>query len=71
MFPRALAGDDDAVPLGERDRLPDYRLMLASLSALDSTLAVPRPIRADLEQLRATFPGFSFGIRRGWRGLVF
>lgn len=73
MFSRddALAGDDDAIPLGGRDRLPDYGLMLASLSALASRLAVPLPMRADLDQLRATFPGFSFGVRRGWRGLAF
>ena len=67
----ALAGDDDAVSLSGQDRLPDHGLMLASLSALASRLAVPVPMRADLDQLRAAFPGFSFGICRGWRGLVF
>jgi len=44
---------------------------LASLSVLDSTPAVPLPMRTDLDQLRAAFPGFSFGIRRGWQGLAF
>jgi hypothetical protein len=73
MFARddALAGDDGAVSPGGQDRLPDYGLMLASLSALGSRLAVPLPMRADLDQLRAAFPGFSFGVCRGWRGLVF
>jgi hypothetical protein len=67
----ALAGDDDAVSLAWQDRLPDYGLMLTSLSVLGSRLAVPLAMRADLDQLRAAFPGFSFGICRGWRGLVF
>jgi hypothetical protein len=67
----ALASDDDAVPAGGRNRSPDYRLMLASLSVLDSRLAIPLPMRADLDQLRAAFPGFSFGVCWGWRGLVF
>ena len=67
----ALAGDDDAVSLSGQGRLPDYGLMLASLSALASRLAVPLPMRADLDQLRAAFPGFSFGVCRGWRGMVF
>ena len=67
----ALAGDDDAVPLSGWDRSPDYGLMLASLSSLASKLAVPPPMRADLEQLRAAFPGFSFGVCQGWRGLAF
>ena len=66
-----LAGDDDAVSLGEQDRLPDYWPMMASISVLASRLAVPLPMRADLDQLRAAFPGFSFGVCRGWRGLVF
>ena len=67
----ALAGDDDAVSLSGQDPLPDYGLMLASLSALATRLAVPLPMRADLDQLRAAFPGFSFGVCRGWRGMVF
>lgn len=67
----ALAGDDDAVFRGGQDRSPDYGLMLASLSVLGSRLAVPLPMRADLDQLRGAFPGFSFGICRGWRGMVF
>jgi len=67
----APAGGDDAIPSGGQNRSPDYGLMLASLSVLDSRLAIPLPMRADLDQLRAAFPGFSFGICRGWRGMVF
>jgi len=66
-----LSGDDDAPSGSRQDRLPDYALMLTALSALDSRLAVPFPARADLDQLRAAFPDFSFGISRGWRGPVF
>jgi hypothetical protein len=28
-------------------------------------------MNAELIQLRAAFPGFSFGVCRGWRGVVF
>ena len=66
-----LPGDDDDSPRGGQDRSPDYALMLTALSALDSRLAVPFPARADLDQLRAAFPDFSFDIARGWRGPVF
>lgn len=66
-----LLGDDDDSARSRQDRSPDYALMLTALSALDSRLAVPFPARADLEQLRAAFPDFSFGISRGWRGPVF
>lgn len=66
-----LSGDDDTSSRSGQDRSPDYALMLDVLSALDSRLDVPFPARADLEQLRAAFPDFSFGISRGWRGPVF
>ncbi len=66
-----LHGDDDDSARSGQDRLPDYALMLDALSALDSRLAVSCPARADLDQLRAAFPDFSFGISRGWRGPVF
>ncbi len=66
-----LSGDDDASSKSGQDRLPDYAVMLDVLSALDSRLAVSFPARADLDQLRAAFPDFSFGISRGWRGPVF
>jgi hypothetical protein len=66
-----LLGDNDNSSWSGQDRSPDYTLMLAALSALDSRLAVPFPARADLDQLRAAFPDFSFGISRGWRGPVF
>ncbi len=69
--PDGLHGDDDDSPPGGQDRSPDYALMLDVLSALDSRLAVPFPARADLDELRAAFPDFSFGISRGWRGPVF
>src|SRR5690348_8935282 len=66
-----LSGDDGDASRSGQDRLPDYALMLDTLSALDSRLAVSFPARADLDQLRAAFPDFSFGISRGWRGPVF
>ena len=66
-----LLGEGDDSPRGGQDRSPDYALMLDVLSALYSRLAVPFPVRADLDQLRAAFPDFSFGISRGWRGPVF
>jgi hypothetical protein len=67
----ALAGDDQAASPDGPGYLPDYGLMLASLCSLTSRLAVPLPMRADLELLRAAFPGFSFGVCRGWRGVAF
>jgi hypothetical protein len=66
-----LHGDDEGPSWSGQDRSPDYALMLAALSALDSQLAVPFPARADLDRLRAAFPDFSFSISRGWRGPVF
>jgi hypothetical protein len=66
-----LLGEGDDSSQGGQDRSPDYALMLDVLSVLDSRLAVPFPARADLDQLRAAFPDFSFSISRGWRGPVF
>jgi hypothetical protein len=73
MFPHhdGLPGDDEGSSRSGQDRSPDYGFMLATLSALDSRLAVPFPARADLDRLWAAFPDFSFGICRGWRGPVF
>ena len=39
--------------------------------ALQMALGVPLWMGAELDRLRAAFPGFSFGICRGWRGLMF
>jgi hypothetical protein len=66
-----LLGDDEDTSQGGQDRSPDYVLMLAALSDLDSRLAVPFPARADLDRLRAAFPDFLFDISWGWRGPVF
>jgi hypothetical protein len=66
-----LFGDGGSSSRSGQDRSPDYSLMRATLSALDSRLAVPFPARADLDQLRAAFPDFSVAISRGWRGPVF
>jgi hypothetical protein len=66
-----LLGDDEDSSQSGQDRSPDYKSMLGALSALYSRLAVPFPARADLDQLRAAFPDFSFDIARGWRGPVF
>jgi len=46
-------------------------LVLPWRSALDMQPGVSSRMRAELERLRAAFPGFSFGVCRGWRGLAF
>ena len=40
-------------------------------SALGLRPGVPWRMGAQLERLRAAFPGFSFGICQGWRGPAF
>ncbi len=58
----STAGPDD--PYG-RDAL------LGVWPALQAALGVPLWMGAELDRLRATFPEFSFGLCRGWRGLMF
>ncbi len=56
------AGSED--PFG-RDAL------VGAWPALQVALGVPLWMAAELDRLRAAFPEFSFGICRGWRGLMF
>ncbi len=62
------AGDEGAAgsedPFG-RDAL------LGVWPALQVALGVPLWMGAELDRLRAAFPEFSFGVCRGWRGLMF
>ena len=43
----------------------------ADWSVLHAAPSVPSWMGAELDRLRVAFPAYSFGICRGWRGLVF
>jgi hypothetical protein len=65
-----LPGDRDVPDLPKADRNVGASQELI-LWPVVPPVPVPPSMTADLARLRAAFPGFSIGIRPGWRGLTF
>jgi hypothetical protein len=64
-------------PRADRARASDPEYLASAVMALGGWPAlyaaprIPFWMSAELERLQAAFPTYSFGICRGWRGLVF
>lgn len=74
--PFMTAGGDDASPADHESAAGfEYTYgkdaLLGVWPALYAASGVPLWMVAELDRLRAAFPEFSFGICRGWRGLMF
>jgi hypothetical protein len=70
-----IASGEDVPQVGDEGAGLDYAYgrdaPLDVWPALYAAFGIPPWMAAELDRLRAAYPEFSFGICRGWRGLMF